>query len=196
MTFLFDNEEEFLEMYHSTSDLAAHEGIDSLLRQLTRQRDQLIGLVANEGKSVSAASNEVGVAPTVAIRFLEKTGTQFERRPRVLTPELKKRLDEMLHRGDQKDEIAKALSIRKGFIKDYLAQNVWLKTAWSAANLRRTADQYRDHFLQVLHDNPGVPIKRIRRISGNGFEWLYRNDCEWLEENLPGIWRRPPNGND
>lgn len=193
MAFLFDDLEEFLQMYQAVSDLAAQKGKDSLLRQLTRQRDQLMGLVSNAGKSVTAASSEVGVAPTVAIRFLEKSGTQFERRPRVLTPELKKRLDEMLHRGDQRDEIAKALSIRKGYIKDYLAQNVGLKTSWRAANRQRTVELYREHFLQILRDNPGVPIKRIRRISGNGFEWLYRNDREWLEKNLPGLWRRPNN---
>lgn len=193
MAFLFDDEDEFLEMYHSVSDLAAREGKASLLRQLTRQRDQLMWLVTNEGKSVTAASNEVGVAPTVAIRYLEKSGTKFARRPRVLNPEIKKRLDEMLRRGDHRDGIAKALSIRKGFIKDFLAQNVELKTAWNAANRQRTTEHYRKHFLQVLRDNPGVPIKRIRRISGNGFDWLYRNDCEWLEENLPGLWRRPNN---
>jgi hypothetical protein len=193
MAFLFDDQEEFLQMYQSASDLVAQDGKESLSRQLTCQRDRLMALITNEGKSVTTASREVGIAPTVAIRFLDKSGTQFERRPRVLTPELKQRLDEMLRRGDQRDEIAKALSIRKGFIKDYLALNVGLKTAWSAANRQRTAEQYREHFLQVLRDNPGVPIKRIRRISGNGFDWLYRNDCEWLEENLPGIWRRPDN---
>lgn len=192
MAFLFDNEDEFLEMYQSASALAAQEGQASLQRKLTTRRDQLMALVANEGKSVTAASNQIGVSPTMAIRFLEKSGTSFERRARVLTPELRQRLDEMLRCGERRDEIAKTLSIRTGYIKNYLTQNKELKAAWSTANQQKVLNQYRKRFLQVLCDNPGVPIKRIRRMPMNGFQWLFRNDREWLEKHLPAIWHRTP----
>ncbi len=191
MAFLFDDEKEFLAMYQTASGLAAREGKASLPQRLTRQRDHLIGLLANGGKSVNAASNEVGVTATTAIRFLKRSGIPYERRPRVLTSELKRRLDEMIRRGDQRDDIAKALSIRTSYIKNYLTQNKALRDAWIVANHEKICLSYRAHFLRVLQDNPGVPIKRIRRIPKNGFEWLYRNDRAWLEVNLPGIWRRP-----
>lgn len=191
MAFLFDCEEEFLEMYQSTANLVAREGEDCILRQLTRQRDQLRTLVVDNGKSVNAASSEVGVTTTTAIRFLKRSGTPYQCRPRVMTPELKRRLDEMIRRGESRDEIANVLSIRKSFIRSYLAQNKGLREVWLAANHENALLHYRQHLLKVLCENPGVPIKRIRRIPKNGFEWLYRNDRDWLESKLPGIWHRP-----
>lgn len=190
MAFLFDNEEEFLAMYQTASGLAAREGKATLPQRLTRQREHLKNLLINCGKSVNSASNEVGVTATTAIRFLKRSNIPYELRPRVLTSDLKQHLEEMIFRGDQRDDIAKKLSIRKSYIKNYLTQNKGLRDAWIVANRQRISMQYRAHFLRVLSDNPGVPIKRIRQIPKNGFEWLYRNDREWLEVNLPGIWRR------
>lgn len=147
-------------------------------------------MVGSEGRSANASCQELGIPTSQGIRQLKKEKVAYCRRPRILTPEVRKALEDLLQAGADRDEMIRQLGVRKSFIKDYLAGQPELRTVWEQAiAIERTA-HYRAHFLQVLEANPGVPLKRIRRINGNGFEWLYRNDREWLAENLPGIWRR------
>jgi hypothetical protein len=108
----------------------------------------------------------------------------------VLTSDKQQKLDGLLKLGAERNEIARALAIRAGFIKDYLTDNPGLRTAWKTAYEAKQRTEYREHFLEVLENNPGVPVRRIRRIPGSGFEWLYRNDRDWLAGHLPEIWRR------
>jgi len=62
-----------------------------------------------------------------------------------------------------------------------------LKSACTHAWTENRKKKYRRHFLEVLRENPGVPMKQIKRISGNGFQWLYRNDKKWLANSLPTV---------
>ncbi len=190
MAFLFEDSQEFFERYKAAQVLAMTEGFEALHKQLTATRTRLVEMVSGEGRSVNAACLELGVPPVQAIKRLRKEGVAYRVRPRVLTPILKSALDELLQSGADRNDIAKQLNVRKAFIKDYLAVQPELRDEWSRAFAEQQTARYRKHFLEVLQENPTVPIKRIRRISGNGFEWLYRNDREWLAENLPGIWRR------
>lgn len=191
MAFLFDEPGQMLEIYENVKTVSAADGPEGLNRLLTDTRVQLTEMVASEGISVNSASLRLGVPPAMAIRHLKSAGVEYDRRPRVLTPELQDRLKAMLITGKSRDEIASALGIRKAFIKDYLAERPELRHTWIQAHLTSRKASYRTHFLRVLEEHPGVPIKRIRRINGNGFEWLYRNDLEWLKTHLPEIWRRP-----
>lgn len=191
MAFLFDDPRQMLKIYENVKDTSAAGGLDGLKKLLTATRVQLTDMVASEGRSVNSASLKLGVPPSMAIRHLKLTGIEYDRRPRVLTPELQDRLKAMLITGKSRDEIVSMLGIRKAFIKDYLAERPELRQAWIQAHLANEKTRYRTHFLRVLEEHHGVPIKRIRRIKGNGFEWLYRNDLEWLKIHLPGIWHRP-----
>jgi hypothetical protein len=191
MAFLFDEPGQMLEIYENVKHVSATDGLDGLKKLLTDTREQLTVLVASDGQSVNSASLKLGVPPSMAIRHLKLTGVEYGRRPRVLTTELQDRLKAMLITGKSRDEIASTLGIRKAFIKDYLAERPELRQAWINAHLANRKASYRAHFLRILEDYPGIPIKRIRRINGNGFEWLYRNDLEWLKIHLPGVWHRP-----
>ncbi len=191
MAFLFETPAELLAMYDGAKQVIATDGIDGLKKQLTDTRAQLTNMVAIEQRSVNSACRELDVPPALAIRHLKLEGVEYRRRPRVLTPALQERLDALLASGEDRGEIASALGIRKAFIKDYLANRPELRLAWRNAYGTKKRAGYREHFLRILNEHPGVPIKRIRQISGNGFEWLYRNDLDWLRGHLPEIWRRP-----
>lgn len=190
MAHLFAEPDEFFARYREVKSVADAEGAAGLSKQLTDIRTQLRQLVGIEGKSVNSACKELGIPPAQGIRQLRKEGIFYKRRPRVLTPESKQKLDDLLKAGAGRSQIAAALGIRTAFIKDYLAEHPELRTAWGMAYETKRTAAHREHFLEVLQNNPGVPIKRIRRISGNGFEWLYRNDRDWLASHLPAIWRR------
>ncbi len=191
MAFLFEAPTEFHKQYENSRTIAAGEGEDGLNRRLTDKRARLIQMVEGEGKSVNAVCRELGIPTAQGIRQLNKDGIAYRRRPRVLTAETRKALEDLLRAGAERAEITRQVGVRQSFIKDYLAGKPELREAWEQAIATARVARHRAHFLRVLEDNPGVPIKRIRSIRGNGFQWLYRNDRAWLAENLPGIWRRP-----
>ncbi len=118
----------------------------------------------------------------------------YKPRPRIIGTSKEASLVERLQRGDEPGEIARVLSIRRGYIKDYLAARPELRRDFEQAAWSRRKEAYRSKFLRALADNPSLPIKRIRRETNSGFEWLYRNDRQWLEDALPGIWRRSSAG--
>ena len=189
MAFLFESPQEFFELYERCKTIADVEGRRGLERQLTDKQVRLIEMVKVEGKSVNASCRELEIPTTQGLKVLMKEGVLYQQRPRV-APEIKIALEELLKAGASREEIVKKLGVRMSWIKDYLAGLPELRVEWEKALMAERVVRYREHFLKVLDENPGVPIKRIRHISGNGFEWLYRNDREWLVEHLPGIWRR------
>lgn len=132
------------------------------------------------------------IAPLAAqaTKYLDKVGVNREKRPRIVGTEKEAKLRKLLADGIARGEIAEELLIRPGFIKDYLADNPDQKAEWEQSLFAKRQVQYRENFLKVLSDNPGLPIKAIRRIPGNGFQWLYIHDLEWLRSVLPAIWRR------
>lgn len=184
---LFREQQEFSTAYSETESIFASGGADALEARLRDTRDVLAHMVGAEGRSVNSVSNELGIAPGQAIKYLKKVGVTYKRRPRTAAATLSS-LEQMLRSGTPRANIVATLNIRGGYIKSFLADKPELRMIWEAALIRHRTSDYRAKFVKVLGDNRGMPIKRIRRIPGNGFSWLYRNDREWLEERLPGLW--------
>jgi len=193
MAFMFDELGQMLKIYENVKNVSAVDGPERLKKLLTDTRVQLTEMVASEGISVNSASLKLGVPPSMAIRHLKLAGVEYVRRPRVLTPELQDRLKVMLITGKSRDEIASALGIRKAFIKDNLAGQPDLRTAWQEARFARQLKEYRSRFLATCRNNLGLSLKRLAAIPGNGIAWLKRNDSSWLVAHLPAIWNQPIN---
>jgi len=126
-----------------------------------------------------------------AAKFLNKLGgVNRDRRPHIVGTEKEVLLQALLKQGLSKPELAARVGVRRNFIKDYLAQHPELKAAWQSAHRQNETQAHRSQLLSTLENYPGLPIKAIRRIPQNGFQWLYVNDREWLKEILPAIWKR------
>lgn len=140
---------------------------------------------------MSRAATSLGVPVAMAERRLVKRGIPLKNaRPRIVGTDKEKKLCDMLLQGESRKAIAHALELRAAFIKDFLATRPELKAAWEAAHLHNQRELHRQQFASVLQQYPGWPIKTIRLMPGNGFQWLYNNDIEWLREVLTAIWRR------
>lgn len=190
LNFLFDAPDDFQKAYADHLAVRNEDGVTALMKNLTDSRTKLEGWIEAQVMSVNKAAKKLGVPTGQAIKYLDKARVKRERRPRIVGTETEEKLRSLLAEGVERVDIAKNLSIRLGFIKDYLAAHSDLANDWANKRHAKRQARYREHFLKVLNEHPGVPIKKIRRIPGNGFQWLYSNDLEWLRSVLPAIWRR------
>lgn len=190
MAFLFFDPEEFFDLYRRVDTTAKVEGTSQLPSLLTDTGSQLRDLVVNQTRTVNSAASELGIYTTQAVRYLIKENVPYQKRPRVLTSALEVQLKKMLQAGDEREEIATTLGIRKSFIKDYLASHPTMRSTWEQAHLEHKLQTYRNSLLTLLAQNPRAPIKRIRQTPGSGFQWLYRHDRSWLARKLPSIRRK------
>jgi hypothetical protein len=187
IAFLFKETRDFFEMYDYVSSIYNLEGDLQLRKKLKNVQDTLLNLVSNENRSVNSAAAELGVSVTQAIKLLKKTQTPYQKRPKILGSEKEKDLSKALFAGEDRARICQKLNIRKSFIKDYLAANPILKSEWEKKHKIKLIKIYRKRFLNILKANPGLPVKKLKGIRGNGIQWLQRHDKKWLENNLPNF---------
>lgn len=190
LSFLFESPAEFFNAYVQAAKCDPARRRDSLRAERSELCRRLADLVSREQMSVNQASQLLGIDPARAIALLVEMEVPYETRPRIVGTEIERKLVERLETGEEPALVSSTLSIRRGFIRDYLATRPELRRRHSEKLFCARREAYRTKFLKILASNPSLPIKRIRRETDSGFEWLYRNDRDWLAENLPGIWHR------
>jgi len=191
MNFLFGEPEEFFRTYATVDGAISMNGLQSAQKLLTDSSRKLINLIEEAGHSVSSAAGVLDIPADEALAHLNRRNDVVRpRRRHIVGTPRENQLREMLREGGTRAEIAETLSIRPAFIKDYLARHPELKAQWEAAFTAKETERHRAQLISVLNSHPGLPIKAIRRLPKNGFQWLYNNDREWLQKILPAIWKR------
>jgi len=191
MNLLFDSFEELLVINQKVQDASTIGGAEAVKKMLCDGQTSLIKLVTADGLSVYRAAAQVGVSGSGAIKFLNKSGVnERSLRPHIVGTAKELELSDMLRQGLGRLEIATTVGVRRSFIKDYLAKRPELKKIWADAQHIRLLQLHRGQLLTTLKQHSDLPIKSIRRLPNNGFQWLYVNDRDWLQEVLPAIWKR------
>ena len=191
MNFLFADPEDFFQTYATVAMAISQDGVQSAQKLVTDSSRKLISLIEQSGRSVSAAAGLLDIPAEEALAHLNRrTDVARHRRPHIVGTHRENQLREMLREGRTRTEIAESLSLRPTFSKDYLAKRPELKAQWEEANTAKETEKHRVQLLAALNAHPGLPIKSIRRLPNNGFQWLFNNDREWLQEILPAIWKR------
>lgn len=191
MNFLFGDPEEFFRTYATVDGAISMDGLPSAQKLLTDSSRKLINLIEQSGHSVSSAAGTLDIPADKALAHLNRRNDVVRpRRPHIVGTTRENQLREMLQEGRTRTEIAESLALRPAFIKDYLARHPELKAQWKAAFTAKETERHRAQLLSALNTHPGLPIKAIRRLPKNGFQWLYNNDLEWLQGILPAIWKR------
>lgn len=190
MAYLFPTADAFFARYQDVTEIYDRDGERRTVQKMTNLGKGLLRLVGEEKISVNSAANKLGVPVTQATRLLKKFNTPYLHKPRIVGTGKEDVLVQALRVGKRRAEICQELGVRNGFIKDYLAGHPELRLTWESMHTARLKQEYRDRFLKILTENPTLPIKAIRQLPGNGFQWLYNNDRDWLRETLPAIWKR------
>lgn len=188
IAFLFDSVSQFDEVYERVQQADQHGG-DEALSELVGEswRFELKRLVEVEGESVSNAAKVIGIHLSVAIRVANQEGIKYQRRSRVLNTELGEEIKVLIAEGLSREEIVEKAGIKKTLLKDLMAREPSLREEWRQKDFERRKNNYRVNFVELAEKFRGVPVKRLRSVSGNGVSWLYRNDRDWLLENLPCV---------
>lgn len=186
IAFLFDTPSEFDEAYEQVRLAYSNGGADALKMMVGESwKSELKRLAEVELMSLSGAARAIGIPLSVAIRVATQERIAYQRRARVLSTALGDEIMVMIAEGLSRDEILQRAGIKKTLLKDLMAREPTLRDAWRKKDFERRRDSYRGNFLSLSDQYRGVPVKRLRLIPGNGVSWLYRNDREWLVENLP-----------
>jgi Tn7-like transposition protein D/TniQ len=188
---LFESCDELIEVYRKVQDIPLRKSEALFKSILCEGQSKLVKLVAVDGMAVSHAAAKVGVSISSAAKLLNRSGVNGRfKRPHIVGTSKERELISLLQTGRDRLEIAKDLGLRPAFIKDYLATRPELKEVWTDAHWKSQRLLHRTQFSTALHLHSDLSIKAIRRLPGNGFQWLYVNDRAWLSEILPAIWKR------
>jgi transposase len=183
--FLFDSFEQFNACYSSVASSAASGQLDNRLMELHSTREQIFHLVQVDGQSINKAAAQVGVQTAQAVKWVKRVGISYQTRARVLDRGRKAKLLRMLRAGKSRDEIEESLSIKKSWLRAFLASQPAIRAQWLEKLTAARRDKYRKGFVELMRANTGVPMRRIKAIPGNGFSWLYNHDRDWLVSQLP-----------
>jgi hypothetical protein len=191
LNFLFECFEQFEEVFREVLLTLDSDGPAGCEKRLRDSQAMLLRLVQDGGQSLSKAAPTIGISPVTAARFLDSHGgVQRDRRPHIIRTEKEVMLRTLLEQGISRKEITEKAGVRRKFITDYLATRSSLKAEWEHAHWAKVREKRRAQLLSALKAHPDMPIKTIRRLPQNGFQWLYNNDRDWLIEVLPAIWKR------
>nr|WP_294864480.1 TnsD family Tn7-like transposition protein [uncultured Pseudogulbenkiania sp.] len=190
INFLFDDSKEFIALYSQIKEVFVNDGEKALHKMLCDGQHHLLDLVSKQSLSVNRAAAAVGVSVSSATKFLDRHGITHSRRPRIVGSDRETQLIQLLKLGLDRREIAQRTGVRQAFIKDYLACHTDLRDLWRKENKIKQRGLHRKQLMTTLQNNPELPIKSIRLLPSNGFQWIYNHDRAWLQEILPAIWKR------
>lgn len=186
IAFLFESVAEFDATYERVRQTHAHGGADALEEMIGEEwKFELKRLVEFERRSLSGAALTIGIPLCVAIRVAKQEGIEYQKRPHVLDARLKEKIRKMIIEGLRREEILRESGIKKTLLREFMSRDPSLRDAWRMKDFERRRNNYRTNFLELIDRYRGIPVKRLRKVSGNGVSWLHRNDREWLTENLP-----------
>lgn len=190
INFLFDCSDDFLSTYHEVKRDLEEGGSAVCTEKLKCNQKILIDMVSKQGFSLNKVASSLDTSVTSAAKFLDKESIIRIKKPRIVGTDQEIRLVQLLKEGLSRKDICQNLGIKASFIKDYLGCHTTLKKEWCDAYFKKQQLSHRNQLINTLNRHPDLPIKLIRRLPSNGFQWLYINDRTWLLTTLPSLWKR------
>ncbi|WP_459568227.1 TnsD family Tn7-like transposition protein [Cupriavidus sp. 8B] len=138
--------------------------------------------------SVRRTSERLSLSYYQVERILTDIGIPIRRRPKALHPYLLAQLRQAFAEGRSIKEAAQLAAISPRLVERALCRQPALKQAWRDDRRERKTIAARQSFLSLVRSNEGASLSTVRRLRGNSYSWLYRNDSAWLSENVRAIF--------
>ena len=193
---LFEDWADFSANFDSAKPLerrpAAAAGSTAGPRARNPAEKRFLTLVQREGLSITAAARKLGVTASTGVQWARLHGITYTSRAKHIDPPTLARARLLARRGVDRIQIAGQTGMSIVSVNRLFSSDPKLGEQWRAVRFEKARKDNRKRFLAVRRRHPGLPVKYLRRIPGNGYQWLYRHDREWLVANLPSLWNPAP----
>ncbi|MBB6187560.1 TnsD family Tn7-like transposition protein [Rhodanobacter sp. MP7CTX1] len=191
ISMLFESWDDFLSAYDESRTSTEPPASPAAEEPDPSRTEAFYKLVSN-GKSIRCASTELGIDTSTGVKWAQRLGLQYVTRTKTFSEDKKATARKMLRAGNDAIVVCEALGLSRATIDRLLTSESDLLYAWKVARFVARRKAARRRFKQVVKQNPGLVTGQIRRLPDNCYMWLYRNDRDWLREQLPAIWRESP----
>ncbi|MBW9267380.1 MAG: TnsD family transposase [Candidatus Thiodiazotropha sp. (ex. Lucinisca nassula)] len=190
ITWLFESMDAFLDRYRSVSQSIPSWVAPPVEPECTSDPRKVVFLteMRENSTSITSAARTAGVSVTTGTQWARQEGINYTPRTKTLTPDKIQFARQLVLKGLDKKSIVDQAGISLVSLNRLLAADEALKERWQAERLKRLRPQYRKAFLTLVKSYPDLPVKKLRKLPGNGYMWLYRHDRDWLMEHLPSLW--------
>lgn len=123
----------------------------------------------------------VGDKPAHQFKGQEIRDRVFKKlKPKKLKPELREHILTCLRKGVEKKSIAERYGVSVSTINRILSADPHLMAAWTTQRRDLSLHDHRVEWINAIGMNPDASPKILRLMLPKVYQWLYRNDNEWL----------------
>ena len=123
----------------------------------------------------------VGDKPAHGFKGQEISDRVFKKvKPKKLKPQFREQILGCLRKGVEKKSIAEQYSISVSTINRILSSDPHLMAAWKTQGRELLLHDHRTKWVSGIVMNPDASPKILRLMLPKVYQWLYRNDNDWL----------------
>lgn len=152
--------------------------------------ERFLDLIQNQEVSISGAAAAVGIDTQTGLVWATKAGRPISRRPKILTAEVRARLIAALRIGKDKQIVSTDFGVSVQTVTHVLQTEIGLSEEWHRARFAKSQRLNRSRWAKHFSEFPGDAQQDFRRSSPASFMWLYRNDREWLAQQVASLQLR------
>ena len=148
-------------------------------------------LATDERMSISGASKAIGVSTTTGVQWAKRLGIKYVNRSKSVSSAAIGKVRKQLAEGKPVDAIAVSSGVSTSVVNRILGADDRLKALRHRATFSHKKLIARTRFSYLCKSHSRLPLSELRKLPGNGYMWLYRNDRAWLSKALHHHGRLP-----
>lgn len=146
-----------------------------------------VSLVLDEGLSLRAAGQQVGVSMNTALQWASASGLPVRRRPKRVDELRRAGVEAALRRGASKSDIAQQYGVSIETVTRILLTHPNVGAERTQRQFDRRQRVARKHLEAAAERHPEWGITRLRACYPADFAWLGRHDRQWFDQWKPGL---------
>lgn len=148
-------------------------------------------LVIEDKMSISRASKIIGVSTTTGVQWAQQLSISYNSRSKWVTPATVEEIRRLLARGEHVDKISASSGVSTSVVNRILGADDRIKALRRNSTFTQMRLIARTSFSRICQNHDHLPLSELRKLPGNGYAWLYRNDRQWLSKTLRRLGRLP-----
>jgi len=142
------------------------------------------------GESLRSVAEKHGISVSTLKILAQQAMIDIDTRPHKIFPSIERTIWRKLFVGNSCNEIAITFDISTGAVEQILRKHQYLKQLRKNIWFYQSQRKHRNELYKHILLNPTHDRKKIRKLHGASYAWLYRHDKEWLFSKLPAKAKR------